>query len=343
MPPPGPARPPARAAREPPPQGARGRGAETPGLPQHGCRRPLAEMPGKKARKSAQPSPARAPAGREQLGPAENPAGAGAGVGVSVRAGLSRSARRLRSGRSGAPPGSCSRLSPRTREESRPGMRMAMLAGAGKPVLLRGAGFAAPVALPWGPGEEKCKCGRPSRGESHCHGRWGRESRRGELLGLQRPLRPPSSSRGEDPRGPRSECGHRRAPNTKQYRTLDTITLFHRGLMERHRGPGRSAAVRGRESFASLLRMQHFNSRYQLRGWDRRTGVGLQWWLIYPLSPPPTYSPIGQLCRPPPPPPLRKSYQTRQPSAKGLWQEGSKALGSISVLLLLHQTIMAPF
>ncbi|XP_057360213.1 phorbol-12-myristate-13-acetate-induced protein 1 isoform X2 [Manis pentadactyla] len=55
-------------------------------------------MPGKKARKNAQPSPSRAPAGREPLGPAEILAGAGAGVEVSVRAGSASLRRAARSG-----------------------------------------------------------------------------------------------------------------------------------------------------------------------------------------------------------------------------------------------------
>lgn len=54
-------------------------------------------MPGKKARKNAQPSPTRAPAGRDRTGPAEILAGAGAGTGVevSVGDGLSPSIRSL--------------------------------------------------------------------------------------------------------------------------------------------------------------------------------------------------------------------------------------------------------
>lgn len=105
-------------------RGPRTRALRSPGYcrgaPVRSC-----EMPGKKARKNAQPSPSRAPAGREPLGPAEILAGAGAGVEVSVRAGSASLRRAARSGQvcalvraSGAPPENSGVL-PRSVEQRR--------------------------------------------------------------------------------------------------------------------------------------------------------------------------------------------------------------------------------
>lgn len=151
-------------------------GTELPGGLQQSSRRLLAEMPGKKARKNAQPSPPRAPAGRDQKGSAGILAragagpgpGAGAGVDVSVGPGSVCFLRDSRSGHGcalsravGAPPGSSSGLLPRTMETAREGAGLGIamqlhFSGCLKPLLpTLLPRLACPLALPRGRGERK--------------------------------------------------------------------------------------------------------------------------------------------------------------------------------------------
>lgn len=89
----GPARPPgAQLASCRPQVATQGWGTEFPGGLQQTSRRLLAEMPGKKARKNAQPSPTRAPAGRDQMGSAAILAGLGVGGRDLSLGGVSQSA-----------------------------------------------------------------------------------------------------------------------------------------------------------------------------------------------------------------------------------------------------------
>lgn len=122
---------PARSSRPADPRFAtQGWGTDFPGGLQQSSRRLLAEMPGKKARKNAQPSPPRAPAGRDQVGSAEILAGAGAGAGSGSQSGRG-SVLLLRDSRSGpvcslaralrAPPGSSWGFLPSTVETAREG------------------------------------------------------------------------------------------------------------------------------------------------------------------------------------------------------------------------------
>lgn len=183
--PPGPARPPRPQLASCRPKVCNPKlGTELPGGLQQSSRRLLAEMPGKKARKNAQPSPPRAPAGRDQKGSAgilaRAGAGPGAGVGVDVSVGTG-SVCFLRDSRSGhgcalsravgAPPGSSSGLLPRTMETAREGAGLGIamqlhFSGCPKPLLpTLLPRLACPLALPRGRGERnKCNFGRQPRG-----------------------------------------------------------------------------------------------------------------------------------------------------------------------------------
>lgn len=165
-------------------------------------------MPGKKARKNAQPSPTRAPAGRDPMGRRSWPGRGGRDAGRGLYRG---------------------RVSPSTRGLvwSAPlhvlsGRLVEVLGGfiqdrgdgegprfgIGRQRSVGGAESQPHLPCP-GHGEEKCRCGCQPPGESHCHGGWGR----GTLLAL--PVLPASPKTGLFLRGP--GLG---GPRARRYHTL---------------------------------------------------------------------------------------------------------------------------
>lgn len=153
------------------------------GRPQS-CRRLPAEMPGKKARKNAQPSPARAPAGRDLMGRRSWPGRGGRdGVEVSIGAGSARLLGASGSGlvcalarAFGAPRGSPSGGFIQDRGDGEGGTQVWDWDAAVFQRVQKASSPAFHPHLPCpGHGEEQCKCGCQQPGESHCHGRWGRE------------------------------------------------------------------------------------------------------------------------------------------------------------------------
>lgn len=201
-----------------------GWGTEFPGGLQQTSRRLLAEMPGRKARKNAQPSPPRAPAGRDQMGSAAILAGVGAGAAVEISVWVG-SVSLLWASRSGgvcvlarvvrAPTGSSSGVLPRTvetaREGARSGIGMQLRFSGCKKSLLRAPRV--PTCPASGPPGEKVQVRASATRKSHYPSRWGREKLR------EPPGRPALPTAGPHPPESWGVVG-RRGPCSEHYHSL---------------------------------------------------------------------------------------------------------------------------